>query len=151
MSDRQLQEKSEKDEKDREKHDEKTMEEKWRRDPLGQILWAAIFIWAGLVFLAYNLGMFQFMTSRFLPGFPFIVQPDVWSIIFLGAGVIVLIGVAIRLAIPAYRQPISGSIVLGLFLIAVGLGNLFGWNLVWPFILIALGLSFLLRNIGRRP
>ena len=49
------------DEKEREKRDEKseekTWEEKWQRDPLTSITWAAIFIWAGLVFLASNLGI----------------------------------------------------------------------------------------------
>jgi len=41
MDNRQYNEKSEKDEKERGKHDEKTAEEKWRRDPLGTLVWAA--------------------------------------------------------------------------------------------------------------
>ena len=47
-------ERHEKDEKHGEK-EEKNWEEKWRRDPLGGIVWAGILIWAGLVLLADNL------------------------------------------------------------------------------------------------
>jgi len=36
---------------------EKSWDEKWRRDPLSTLVWAIIFIWAGGVFLLSNLGM----------------------------------------------------------------------------------------------
>jgi hypothetical protein len=35
---------------------EKSYEEKYRRDPLGTLIWAIILIWAGLVWLANNFG-----------------------------------------------------------------------------------------------
>ena len=47
------------DEKEREKS-----EEKWHRDPLSAIIWALIFIWAGLVLLASNLGYLTQLISR---------------------------------------------------------------------------------------
>ena len=37
--------------------DEKSWEEKWQRDPVNTAVWALIFIWAGLVLLAENLGL----------------------------------------------------------------------------------------------
>ena len=57
MADKNVNEKDEKqmdekDEKELMKHDEKVEE----RDVLSSIVWAAILIWAGLVFLAVNSG-----------------------------------------------------------------------------------------------
>jgi hypothetical protein len=150
MANRNYQEKDEKDEKEMDKREEKTFEEKWRRDPLSTIIWAAIFIWAGLVFLADNLNLVNLkLDGRFGSEFgPF--SPGVWSVVVIGAGVIVLIEVGIRLLMPAYRQPVGGSLIFAAVLIGIGLGNIYGWDLVWPLILIAVGLSFVLRGFSRR-
>ncbi len=148
MADRNLNEKSEKDEKERDKHEEKTMEEKWRRDPLGRIIWAVILIWGGLVFLAANLGYLS-VTGVVAPGV-YIPYLGAWGVFLIGAGLLLLIEVLIRLVVPAYRAPIGGTFFLALVFIAIGLGNWFGWNVIWPFILIALGLSILLRAVWRR-
>jgi hypothetical protein len=139
----------EKDEKDRGKHEEKTVEEKWRRDPLGSIIWAVILIWAGLVFLANSLGLFSNLpTSIFRVGGD--SNSGAWTIVFLGAGVIVLIEAAIRLAVPAYRRPIVGTVIFGVILIGIGLGNLTSWDIIWPLIIIAIGASLLLGGFWRR-
>jgi hypothetical protein len=73
-----------------------------------------------------------------------------WNIVLAGAGVIILIGVAIRLMVPAYREPIGGSLVLAAILIGIGLGDLFGWEVIWPLIIIAIGLGILLRSLFRQ-
>ena len=145
------------DEKDREKSEEKSSqekswEEKWQRDPLNTVVWACIFIWAGLVFLADNLGYLDRIrvVGFDIPGFNFIVGLEAWSVIFIGAGVIVLLEALVRLLVPAYRKPIGGTLFLGVLFIGIGLGNLVGWNLVWPILLIGLGLSILLRGYRRR-
>jgi len=145
------------DEKEREKSEEKSSqekswEEKWQRDPVNTAVWACIFIWAGLVFLADNLGYldrFRIVGPN-LPGVSFIVGLEAWSVIFIGAGGIVLLEVLVRLLVPAYRKPIGGTLFFGIFLISIGLGNLIGWNLIWPLLLIALGLSIILRGSRRR-
>ena len=144
---------SEKDEKEVDKHEEKSAEEKWRRDPLGSIIWAAILIWAGLVLLADNLGMLKAFTLpfyQFLPEKFLWLNPGVWSVILIGAGVILLIEVVLRLLIPALRRHVGGNLVLAAILIGAGLGNIYGWNLVWPFVLIVIGLGFLLNGFFRR-
>jgi hypothetical protein len=144
---------NEKDEKDVDKHEEKSAEEKWRRDPLGSITWAAILIWAGLVLLADNLGMLKAFTLPFyqiLPERLLWLNPEVWSVILIGAGLIVLIEVVLRLLVPALRRHVGGNLVLAAILIGAGLGNIYGWNLVWPFVLIAIGIGFLLRGFTRR-
>jgi Na+/melibiose symporter-like transporter len=128
-------------EKQHEKEDEKRQEEKWRRDPLGAVLWAAVLIWAGLVLLAINTG---YLDTIGLPGL------DAWPLIFIGAGVIVLVGVVIRLAVPTYRRAVVGTIIWGLILVGIGLGGLYGWDVIWPLIVIAIGLSILVGGLTRR-
>jgi hypothetical protein len=152
MSDQPHYEKDEKNEKEDEKVEEKTVEEKYRRDPLSAIIWALILIWAGLVFLADNMGMLASfrLPAGVVPGAGFI-HPEAWSVIFVGGGVILLAEVVIRLLVPIYRQPVGGTIFLAAVFLGIGLGNIFGWNVVWPLILIALGLSVLLRGAWRRP
>ena len=143
----------EKHEKELDKHDEKTVEEKWRRDPVNAVMWAIIFIWAGLVFLADNLGYLNNLpSSKWMVGdLDIIITPiGSMSVVLLGAGVIMLLSVVFRMLVPAYRAPLGGTIFLGAILIGIGLGNMFGPNLVWPFILIAVGLSILLRGLTRR-
>jgi len=152
MNNRPINEKSEKDEKERSKHDEKTAEEKWRRDPLGTLVWAAILIYAGLVFLADNLGVLDALY-RVLPfegEGPGFLAGGAWTVVLFGAGVILLAEVLIRLLVPTYRQPVTGTLILAAILIGSSLGNLFGWELVWPLIIIAIGLGVLLRAFMRR-
>jgi hypothetical protein len=135
MSERPHGEKYEKEEEKAEKEEEKSWDEKWRRDPLSAAGWAAILIWAGLVLLAENLG---FLT-RF-------ERLEAWALIFIGAGLIVLLGVVIRLVVPEYRRPVTGSLILGVILLAIGVGDLIGTEVVWAFVLIAIGAAILLRG-----
>lgn len=151
MSERPYNEKDEKDEKERDKHEEKTMEEKYRRDPLGTILWAAVLIWAGLVFLADNLGLLSGLNlPNFPPAGPFF-HIGAWPLIFIGAGVILWIGAVLRALVPEYRRSLSGDIVLGAIFVAIGLGDLVGWGFVWPIVLIAIGLSIIVRRPRGMP
>lgn len=145
MSEQQHHEKEEKEEKPRqmqekdEKHgekEEKNWEEKWRRDPLSGIVWAGILIWAGLVLLVDNLGFLARLERL-----------DAWAVIFIGAGLIVLVGVVVRLLVPAYRRAVTGTLILGFILIGIGLENLLSWNVIWPLILIALGVFVLVRGL----
>ena len=142
---------NEKDEKELLKHDEKTE----RQDTLSSIVWAAILIWAGVAFLSVNMGWFDAILgssffSRILPGNMAVFEPGVWSIIMLGAGVILLAEVVARLIIPAFHRHVGGSLIVAAVFIGVGLGNFFGWDLIWPFILIAVGVSILLGGVARR-
>ena len=139
MSDRQPYGKEdEKAEKEREKHEKENMtwEEKWRRDPLSAASWALVLIWAGLVLLADNLGLFAGVDWF-----------DTFGLILTGAGLIVLLEIALRLLIPAYRRPVGGSLVWAAILLGLGLGNLFGASIAWPLILIAVGVALLLRGL----
>jgi H+/Cl- antiporter ClcA len=125
-------ERHEKDEKNR----NESWDEKWRRDPIYAATWALILIWAGVA-LAWSLwqngGSFDNMATD---------NNQWWSLILLGAGVIVLLGVVVRLVIPAYRRPVVGSLVWGLILVGAGLGGFTdNWVLILPLILIGAGIA----------
>ena len=146
------QQRDEKNEKEPRKHDEKSTDEKqWeekaRRDPLSALTWPAILIWAGIVLLVANLGLLNLSIGRFNG----IGENNTWSVIFVGAGVILLLEVLARQLAPSYRRPILGTVILAVILIGIGLGNLTNWNIVWPILIILIGASILLRGfIPRR-
>lgn len=98
-------------------------------DTLDPIIWAGAFIWAGVVWLASSLG--------YLDG-------QAWSLFFFGAGVLVLIELAIRLLVPAHRRDLLGTLIWAAVLFWLG-----DWDLLWSVILIAIGASILLRGFFR--
>lgn len=131
--------------KEEEKEEEKGRggDEKWRRDPLSAIVWAAILIWIGVVLLVGNMGLLDSLSilGRCV---------EAWSFGFLGAGAIVLLEVVVRLLMPAYRRAVGGTLVFAVVLLGVGLGEIVSWTLIGPLVLIALGVSVLLRGLFRR-
>jgi hypothetical protein len=139
MSERQQYEKHEKTEKPDEKQEEKGHGEKWQRDPVSGAVWAAILIWAGVVLLAATLG--------FLDRFWTVEAP---ALIFLGAGAIIFGGAIYRLLVPSYRQPVTGSIILAIIFVAIGLGGIVGWGAVGPLALVLIGIYLLLRGLFGR-
>ncbi len=128
-------------------------------DRLGMISWAMILIWAGLVFLADNTGYLNSITlpSIFATGRPVegdffsLIQPNAWTLVFLGAGVIVLLEGILQILVPGmvkYRIP--GNLIFGMILIGIGLSGFIRWEILWSFILIGIGLSVLLGGFIRR-
>lgn len=151
MSDQQFEEKyekkDEKDEKDSTKHEEKSVEEKWRRDPLSAITWAVILIWMGLVLLANNFGMLDNLYLwKLLPKDKEIMSTGVWPLVLSGAGIILIIEVLVRLLFPIYRRPIGGNVFLAILFLGWGLSYFLSWSLVGAIVLIGLGLLILLRR-----
>jgi hypothetical protein len=128
-------------EKDEEKGRGQGWDEKWERDRLRMISIAAIFIWGGLVAFAGTLNLFNYNW-----------EGQGWAVFLLGTGVILIGKVIIRLLIPEYRRAIGGSLIIGFILLAVGISDLtdWSWNYIWPIILVAIGLSILLRGALRR-
>jgi hypothetical protein len=131
---------------------EKEYEEKYRRDPLGTIVWAVILIWAGVVFMANNLGylgIFQPLLNV-LPRFGASWDIDVTfpyadsiQIFLVGLVFILAVEILIRFLVPEYRRPIFGSVVfLGIVLSFV----LDRWDFFFPILLIAFGISILIRR-----
>ena len=134
--------------------EEKNWEEKWSRDPLGAVTWALIFIWAGLVLLANNLGWLDSIVVRStdITGIDYLDQAiDAWSIILVGAGGLFLLQVLGRVLVPQYRRPVTGTIIFAIILIGAGLGDLvnWSWTLVIALIFIIIGVSIIVRGITR--
>ena len=113
-----------------EKGRDESWDEKWRRDPVEAALWAFVLIWFGLVWLVSNIGVLG-------DGIEW------WSLGFLGAGLIILLGAVVRLLVPAYRRPVTGNIILGLIFVGIGLGQLIeeGWEVIGPLVLIGIGIA----------
>lgn len=134
---RQRDEKEEKDEKGR----DESWDEKWRRDPIEAAVWAFVLIWFGVAWLLSNTDFWYGILGE---------KADWWAIGFLGAGVILLLGVLVRLLRPAYRRPIAGGLIVGFIFIGIGLGQIWDWVIVAPLILIAIGVGLLLTGVFRR-
>ena len=98
-------------------------------DSLDKIIFGITLIWGGFVFLAYNVGM----------------DVEAWPLFFLGAGILVLIEVTIRLLNHGYSKSVIGDLLWAGFLFWFG-----DWDNIWPFIIIAIGVYALfgdrLRN-----
>jgi hypothetical protein len=136
MSEQPRNDKEEKDEKGR----GESWDEKWRSDPLNAAWWALVLIWAGLVLIADQLNMLDNLE----------LSGKGWAIGFLGAGVLALLLVVVRVLVPAYRRPVTGSIIFGFILLGIGLGELSdSWDVVGALILIAIGVSIFLSRFVR--
>jgi hypothetical protein len=125
------------DEKNQDEKSEKgrddSWDEKWRRDPVEAAVWAFVLIWAGIVWLLSNTGTLENIFGE---------KVEWWAVGFLGAGLIVLLGVGARLVVPAWRRPVTGSLILGLIFIGIALGQMTGgWVVVGPLVLIGIGIA----------
>jgi len=125
------------DEKNQDEKSEKgrddSWDEKWRRDPVEAAVWAFVLIWAGIVWLLSNTGTLENIFGE---------KVEWWAVGFLGAGLIVLLGVGARLVVPAWRRPVIGSLILGLIFIGIALGQITGgWVVVGPLVLIGIGIA----------
>jgi hypothetical protein len=144
------------DEKEHEKREEKSpeeksWEEKYRRDPLSPIIWGLILLWAGLVLLLSNMGILDSLLRQTDISVAWVRHlSQAWSLVMLGAGVILLLEVVIRLVAPIYRRSVVGTVILAILFIGIGLGDLVSWNLLWPFLLIGLGLIIVARGLLSR-
>jgi hypothetical protein len=140
----------EKEEKEEEKHgekdeksrNEKTRDEKWRRDPVGPISWASAFIWAGLCMLADTTSWGPNTFSWW----------DTWAVILAGVGAIFIFFGLVRLAMPEYRRPVAGNLIFGAILLAVGLQGLttWSWGVLAAILLIFIGLIIVFGGVFRR-
>ena len=129
------------DEKKGEKEDEKRKgwDEKWRRDRVNAVSWAAILIWGALVLLA--------STSDFKNHFSWW---EGWAVFFAGAGAVLLLTALYRLIVPEHRRAVTGNVILGLVFLGIGLGDLVSWNYIWVIVLVVIAVMILLRAFAPR-
>jgi hypothetical protein len=112
------------------------------------LTWATILIWAGAVLLLANMGVLSGLLSRFdlrLVDIPWQlpVSGEVWTVFFAGLGVILILGIVIRLLVPSFRHDLLGNIILAIVAFSVAFGRA---DIIWPLILIALGVAIIMRK-----
>jgi len=129
--------KGEKQEKEDEKR--KGWDEKWRRDRVNAVSWAAILIWGALVLLAE--------TSDFKNHFSWW---EGWAVFFAGAGAVLLLTALYRLIVPEHRRAVTGNVILGLVFLGIGLGELVSWDYIWVIVLVVVAVMILLRAFAPR-
>jgi hypothetical protein len=129
---------SEKDEKEEEK--KRGWDEKWQRDRVNAVGWAAILIWGALILLAETT---DYGTEHF-------GWWEGWAVFFAGAGAITLLGAFYRLLVPEHRRSVAGSVIFGLVFLGVGLGELVSWDYIWVVVLVVIAATILLRAFAPR-
>ena len=118
---------------------------------VNSVMWALVLIWSGGVFLLKNLGWLE--RVKFNPPVDTIFGAgalQAWPLALTGAGAIFLLAAIIMIAIPEGQRVFSGPLILAAVALGIGLGQFFSWSLTGPFILIAVGVSLLIKAAFNR-
>ena len=121
------------------KAEQEAMQEKAERKRLESFWWAAVIIWAGIVFIADYLNIL-----------PEIGGANAWSWIFLGAGVFGLLGALIRMASADLPKPTGWDYFWSVLFLIIGAGGFVGGGITFPIVLIVIGLAILANVLFRR-
>lgn len=132
----------EKQEKGQEKQEEKGRgpDEKYERNPLGFLFFAFALFWLGVYLLLRN--------RHVLPDTDQSWAYLVWGLAALGA-----LEIVIRLMVPRWRRPITGTFLWAVIWAGVGVGLWTGddWEIIGPIVLIAAAVALVLgRLVPRR-
>jgi hypothetical protein len=103
-----------------------------KQDRLSWFTAALILIWAGGVLFLRNAGQTFGLDVEYAG-----------SIVFVGAGVLLWLEALLRLAMPDYRRGIGERVILGMVLLAIGLGQMTEVNL-WPLLFVGIGIALLI-------
>ena len=122
----------------REEREEEEKAEKWARDPISGVF-------TGLILIVLGLCLFGALEERIT----WIGWDNFWAYFLAGLGIAFIIEALLRYAIPAYRRPVFGRVIAGVILILIGAGNIVGFEIWWPFVLIGIGLALVLYGIVR--
>jgi len=131
---------NEKDEKGQEKQEEKgqSLDEKYRRDPVGFVTFALIIIWLGVFLLLQNQNVLRDDRQG-------------WAIFAWVVAGMLLIEILVRLAVPRWRQPLRGAFVPTVIAAGVGFGLWTdNWEIFGPIVLIAVGIAILFGRLMPR-
>jgi hypothetical protein len=108
-------------------------------------VWALILIWVGIALLLDNAGALDdlaILDDKTI---------NAWQLAFAGAGVILLLEAVVRLIVPSFRQPVIGTVILGVVFLAIGLGELVNTGVIAAVAIVLVGVILLLRGIRGKP
>ena len=120
------------------KAEQEAMQEKAKRKRLESFWWAAVIIWAGIVFIADYLNILPEMGGA-----------NAWSWIFLGAGVFGLLGALVRVASADLPKPTSWDYIWSAIFLIIGASGFFGGGIAFPIALIVIGVAILANVLFR--
>ena len=121
------------------KAEQEMMREKAERKRLEGFWWAAVLIWAGLLLVADYLGVL-----------PQIREENVWSWIFLGAGIFGLLGALIRVISAELPNPTGWDYFWSALFLVIGASGFIGGGIAFPIVLIVIGLAILVNVLVNR-
>jgi hypothetical protein len=118
---------------------EQKYDERKERRRLEGLWWAVVVIWAGLVFGADGMGLM-----------PQVGDASAWSWIFLGAGMVGILGSFYRLTLSNVPNPTAWDWVWGGICLIIGLDGFVTLNIFWPLILTLVGGIALVNGLWSR-
>jgi hypothetical protein len=118
---------------------EQKYDERKERRRLEGLWWAVVVIWAGLVFGADGMGLM-----------PQVGDASAWSWIFLGAGMVGILGSFYRLTLSNVPNPTAWDWVWSGICLIIGLDGFVTLNIFWPLILILVGGIALVNELRPR-
>lgn len=121
------------------KSEQELLREKAERKRLESFWWAAVIMWAGLIFLA-----------EYLEILPEIGEAGAWSWIFLGAGILGIVGALIRALSDNLPWPTSWDVIWSTGFLIIGATGFFGGGVAFPIALIVVGMVILVNVLLRR-
>lgn len=120
------------------KAEQEMLRDKAERKRLEGFWWAAVLIWAGLVFVADYFG--------FLPE---IGGANAWSWIFLGAGALGLIGAIVRVMSAEMPKPTGWDYFWSALFLVIGATGFFGEGIAFPIVIMVIGVAILVNALYR--
>lgn len=115
---------------------EKRYSERNERQRMKGLWWAVVLIWTGLVFAADSMGLV-----------PQIADATAWNWIFIGAGIIGILGALFRSTLSSVATPTAWDWVWAAVCVIIGLDGFFTLNIFWPLILIVGGGLILINGL----
>ncbi len=115
---------------------EEFVDKKALRSRMEAIYWAGALIWVGLVFGAEELGLF-----------PKIGTASAWSWVFLGVGLYGTVLNVYGTISPKINVTTTGDYLWSGFWLMLGLSGFFTTSILWPIVLVALGVGILVKGV----
>jgi hypothetical protein len=120
------------------KAEQEILRDKAERKRLEGLWWAAVLIWAGLVFVADYFGLL-----------PEISGANAWSWIFVGAGVFGLISALIRVVNSELPKPTGWDYFWSILFLVIGATGFLGEGVAFPIAIVVVGFAILANALFR--